>query len=160
MTPTSLFRSFVVVSMIAVAVPTLAAEKATIKDMLAAKVSFVANNDSFESALGALAAKVQMDHPNFRIKILGDDLKLEGITKNQRISGLKLENKTVAEVLTAIVLKANPNSLVKDPSDPMLKLVWVIGSDPDQLEIPSILITTRDAATKRMQKLPQVFERN
>ncbi|MFO0821510.1 MAG: hypothetical protein U1A77_26440 [Pirellulales bacterium] len=160
MEPTSLFRMFVAVLVIAGAVPSLAAEKPTIQDILATKASFESGNDSFESVLVALATKVKMEHPDFRIKILGDDLKFEGITKNQRIRGLKLKDKTVAEVLTAIVLEANPNSLVKDPRDPRQALVWVIATDPDQLGIPSILITTRDAATKRTQKLPQVFERD
>lgn len=128
MKPTSLFRMFVSVLVIAGAVPALAAEKPTIQDILATKVSFESDNDSLESVLVALATKVKMKHPEFGIKILGDDLKFEGITKNQRIRGLKLNDKTVAEVLTAIVLEANPNSLVKDPSDPRQALVWVIAN--------------------------------
>lgn len=64
-----------------------AADKPAIKEFLATKVAFESDNDSFESALVGLANKVKMECPDFRIKILGDDLKFEGITKNQKIRG-------------------------------------------------------------------------
>jgi len=156
----NLISIFVAASILANAVSTLAADKPTIKEMLAAKIDFEWNNDSLELGLLALEAKVKADYPDFRIKIIGDDLKLDGITKNQRIHDLKMEDKTIAEVLTAIVLKAAPNSLAKNPADPRLKLVWGIAADPDQPGIQSVVITTREGARRRGEKLPKIFGPN
>lgn len=65
---------------------------------------------------------------------------------------------TVAEVLTTIVLKADPNARGKDPSDPGLKLVWVLAAEPSDPERLLVLVTTRAGAKKRGHKLPEVFE--
>ena len=45
----------------------------------------------------------------FAIKIIGDDLEADGITRNQSIRDFKQENQTVADILTALVRKANPD---------------------------------------------------
>jgi len=132
-------------------------DKASIQDVLATKMTFEAE-DSLEQVLIGLAAKVNADHPEFRIKLIGDDLKLEGITRNQRIRGLKLKDKTVADVLTAIVLKGDPNSRGKGPGDPGLKLVWVVAADPSEPKRQIVLVTTRAGAKKRGEKLPPGFE--
>ncbi|MEQ8788635.1 MAG: hypothetical protein RIC55_20160 [Pirellulaceae bacterium] len=143
--------------MMASAASTLAADKPGIHDALAAKVSFAWDNDSLASGLLALEKMVKAEHPGFRIRIVGGDLQFEGITRNQRVRGVKLEDDTVAEVLTALVLKANPISLVKDSRDPRLKLVWVIGADPAEPGVQAVLVTTRKGAAKRGEKLPEVF---
>lgn len=150
---------FVFVSVIASVAFLHAADKPSIQDILATKITFECNNDSFESGLLALEAKIKADHPGFQIQIIGDDLKFEGITKNQRISGLKLNGTTLADVLTAIVLKANSNPQVKDPSDPRLTLVWVVAVNPNKPEGQTVLITTRSGAKKRGEKLPDIFEK-
>ena len=134
-----------------------AAAKPSLQDALAAKVDFAVDSSSFEQGLLALAAKLKVDYPDFQIKIIGNNLKFEGITKNQTIRGLKIEKGTVAEVLTAMVLKADPNSRGKGPSDPSLKLVWLVGADPENAERQVILITTRAGANKRGDKLPEIF---
>lgn len=149
---------FVFVSVFASVAFLHAADKPSIQDILATKITFEHDNNSFESGLLALEAKIKADHPGFRIQIIGDDLKFEGITKNQRINGLKL-NATLAEVLTAIVIKANSNPQVKDPSDPRLNLVWVVAANPNKPEDQTVLITTRSGAKKRGEKLPAIFEK-
>jgi hypothetical protein len=114
--------------------------------------------DSLEQALMALAKKVQAKQPDFAIEILGNDLRLEGITKNQSIRDFSAEGKTVAEILTALVLQANPNSAVKDPRDPKLQLLWIVGQNPKNEKQTVVLITTRAAASKRGDKLPAMFQ--
>lgn len=142
----------------ATAARTPAAEQPDLEKALAARIDFDAENGSLASELSALENKLKADHPGFRIKILGRDLQLEGITRNQQIRGLKLENRSVADVLTALVLKANPDRSASDPDDPRVKLVWLIGADPDEPGAQAVLITTRAGAKKRGAKLPAVFE--
>lgn len=77
------------------------------------------------------------------IEILGKDLELEGITKNQSF-GLEERNQTADAVLRAILAKSNPDG----------KLIYVIRS---RNGIESIEITTRAAAAKRNDPLPAVF---
>ena len=67
----------------------------------------------------------------FAIKLFGSDLEKDGITRNQSVRDFKQENQTVAEILTALVRKANPITTVKDPSEADQKLIWVIGPDPE-----------------------------
>lgn len=150
---------FVCVSVFASVAFLHAADKPSIQDILATKITFEHDNNSFESGLLALEAKIKANHPGFQIQIIADDLKFEGITKNQRINGLKLNDTTLADVLTAIVIKANSNPQVKDPSDPRLNLVWVVAVNPNKPEGQTVLITTRSGAKKRGEKLPAIFEK-
>jgi hypothetical protein len=84
-------------------------------------------------------------------------LKIDGITRNQSIRDFKQENQTVADILTALVRKANPVTTVKDASEPDQKLVWVIGPDPESPGRQVILITTRAAAAAKKHQLPPPF---
>jgi len=63
----------------------------------------------------------------------------------------------VADILTALVRKANPITTVQDPSELDQKLIWVIGPDPDQPATKIVLITTRAAAAERNYVLPPPF---
>jgi hypothetical protein len=92
----------------------------------------------------------------FKIKIMGEDLQLDGITRNQTVRDFMHKNKPVADILTAMVMKANaPN--VPDPSNPGQKLLWVIDKDPENPAKPIVLVTTRAAAEKRKYTLPMPF---
>jgi hypothetical protein len=93
----------------------------------------------------------------FSIKIIGDDLKLEGITRNQSIRDFQQENQTVADILTALVRKANPVTTVQDPSEKDQKLVWLVGADPENPSQQAVLITTRTAAATKKYTLPPPF---
>jgi hypothetical protein len=93
--------------------------------------------DTLEKAIQLLA-----DDIGVKAEIVGPDLQLEGITKNQSF-GLDEKDKPADEILRDIMLKANPDG----------KLVYVIkpkeaGADE------TLLITTRTAAAKRGDKLP------
>jgi len=138
-----------------------AAGAKTIEEALQLKSSYSFDVQSLEFAMRDLGEDVKTNllkgsSLEFAIKIIGDDLKLDGITRNQSIRDFKQENKTVAEILTALVLKANaPN--VPDPTMPEQKLIWVIGPDPDNAAKQMVLITTRQMAEKKKYTLPAVF---
>jgi len=133
----------------------------TIEEALALRTTYSFDQQSLEFAMRDLADDVKSNLKGspltFEIKILGDDLKLDGITRNQSIRDFKQENQTVADILTALVRKANPITTVKDPSEADQKLIWVIGPDPENPAREIVLITTRAAAAARKYKLPAPF---
>jgi serine/threonine protein kinase len=133
----------------------------TIADAMQIKTSYSFDSQSLEFAMRDLADDVKSNLKgaplDFEIKIIGDDLKLDGITRNQSIRDFKQENQTVADILTALVRKANPVTTVKDPSEADQKLVWLIGPDPDNPAKQVVLITTRNAAKAKKYTLPSVF---
>ncbi len=95
--------------------------------------------------LDQVIAQVSLDL-GVEIVILGSDLQLEGITKNQSF-GLKVEDSTYAEVLQEILELANPDG----------KLVYVIKPKDGEGE-DIIYITTRAAAGSRGDTLPADFK--
>ena len=77
-----------------------------------------------------------------KVEILGGDLQLEGITKNQSF-GLDERNRPAGEILRKIMLQANPDG----------KLVYIVKPRvPGGEEM--LFITTRKAVEKRGDKLP------
>jgi len=97
---------------------------------LAKPISLVFVKDTLEKSIQMLADEIGVD-----MEILGSDLQLEGITKNQSF-GLDEKQKPAAAVLRAILAKANPDG----------KLVYVIRrTDAGE----RIEITTRAAVDKR-----------
>lgn len=101
-------------------------------------------NDAIENL------KPQFD---FSIKIIGTDLQLNGITRNQQIKDFEESETSIAEILTALVMKANPVTTVETPDEVDQKLLWVLAPDKS-----GVLITTRDAATKKNYTLPKPFQ--
>ncbi|MEC9095656.1 MAG: hypothetical protein VX776_03430 [Planctomycetota bacterium] len=93
----------------------------------------------------------------FDIKIDGNDLMDEGITRNQAIRDFVMEDKPLEEVLTGIVRKANPVTTVQSPTEKDQKLVWLIADDPVKAGNKIILLTTRKAAESKQYTLPSVF---
>ncbi len=119
-------------------------EPRTLAEKLAAPVSLSFDRDTLEMAVSYLA-----DELGTPIEILGGDLQLEGITKNQSF-GLAIENRPAAEVLLEICRQANPDKTATSAADPKQKLVYAVQGD-------RIVITTRSAAEKRGEKLPDEF---
>jgi hypothetical protein len=110
-------------------------------DALAANVSVVVPRDSLEKVLELLSAEMGVP-----IVILGADLQLEGITKNQQL-GIDEHDKPAAEVLGKVLALANPNG----------KLVYVIKPAEDGRE--TVFVTTGAAAKKRGDALPGASEK-
>jgi hypothetical protein len=97
---------------------------------LAKPMSLVFVKDTLEKSMQMIADEIGVE-----LEILGSDLQLEGITKNQSF-GLDEKQKPAAEILRAILAKANPDG----------KLVYVIRKTDAGERIE---ITTRAAVEKR-----------
>ena len=97
-------------------------------------ISFPRN--TLEVALKLLSGEIGLP-----IEIRGNDLQLEGLTKNQSF-GLDERDQPAEKVLRAILKRANPDG----------KLVYVIQKDADLGE--RLVVTTRAAAARRGDTLP------
>lgn len=132
-----------------------------INEVLAVKMNMAFAQDSLEFSMQNVVTQVKADYSSlpfeFKVILMGNDMKIDGITKNQSIRDFNEKDKTVAEILTAMVRKANPITTVKDASELDQKLIWVVGTDPDAPDKPCILVTTRAAAEKNGYKLPAPF---
>ncbi len=98
----------------------------TVEEVLKSEMSISFDQDSLEFSMRNVVNEVKSIYKlpfEFAIKIMGDDLKLDGITRNGQIRGFVQENKTVAEVLTSMVMKANPVTTVKVPNEKDQKLL-------------------------------------
>ncbi len=110
---------------------------ATVADLLHKKTTLVFPRDTLEKSLQMLFDDVGVKH-----EIMGGDLQLEGITKNQSF-GLDEKDKPAIDVLLKILKLANPDG----------KLIYVV--KPKQPGGPDmVFITTRASATKRGDKIP------
>lgn len=111
-------------------------ELKTVADILARKViSLSFPRDTLEQSLKMFGESIGVD-----VVILGSDLQLEGITKNQSF-GLDERDKPAGQILRTILQKANPDG----------KLIYVIKKEGDK-EV--IYITTRAAAAERKDPIP------
>ena len=132
--------------------PVTAAPTETLDDRLAATTSLVFTKDTLERAVELLA-----DDMGVPIEIRGQDLQLEGITKNQSF-GIELRQRSAAEILLEILQQANPDRTSEGPTDPRQKLVYVI--QRDSAGGGRIIVTTRSAAASRGDQLPPVFRQS
>ena len=108
---------------------------------LAKKVSISFRRDTLEKSLEMLSTEIGVE-----IVILGGDLQLEGITKNQSF-GLDERDQPAVEILTKILKLANSDG----------KLVYVIKPRQAGGE-PILFVTTRAAVKKRGDTLPPDME--
>jgi hypothetical protein len=123
--------------------------EATLAEKLQATTSLSFTRDTLEMALQMLS-----EDSGIPIELVGADLQLDGITKNQSF-GLDMQQKPAAEILVEILRQANPDKTATGPADVKQKLVYVVvnGGDGSQ----SIKVTTRSQAEKRGETLPRVF---
>jgi hypothetical protein len=120
----------------------LAASEAPVDDAagdvaaaLARKMSLSFPRDTLEHCFELMSAEL-----NIPIVILGNDLQLEGITKNQSFA-LDERDKPAGEILSKVLALANPDG----------KLVYVV--KPGDSGRETIFITTRAAAAKRNERV-------
>lgn len=134
----------------------------SIEQVLDEKISLKFDQMALEATLASIAEDIRATYPKlpfeFDVKIIGEDFEKGSITRNQQIVSFSMQQATVAEVLTAIAMRANPITTVKQPSETDQKLVWAIGPDPDMPARTIVLMTTRDGAAARNLTLPQVFQ--
>ena len=72
-------------------------------------------------------------------------------------SNFEMNDQPLADVLTGLVVAANPDKASESPADERQKLLWVAVPDPDDETKTVILITTRKAALRNSHPLPEVF---
>lgn len=97
--------------------------------------------------LQAMAQDVTKGAPfPMELVIIGKDLELDGITRNQTIRDFKVVDAPLGDILTALVTKAHP------------KLIWAVGPHPDDEKKTVVILTTRTQAAKKNYKVPEVFK--
>jgi hypothetical protein len=128
--------------------------------MLQYRMTLDIPQQSLELAMRELVRQAHDASPQmlgFRIQVIGEDLREAGVTRNQQIRDFRREQQTIAELLTGLVMQANPIPNVEHPSDLDQKLVWVAAPDPAAPEQRIVLVTTRQAAQRQGWPLPAVF---
>ena len=134
----------------------------SLEELLATRRSLkITNPPDLNVLLSDIRSEVQDQYLKlpfaFNIRIGGADLQKEGITQNQRPGELDITDQTLADILTQVMVSANPNRDISGASDPQCKLVWVVTDDPESPGQDAVLITTRAAAAAKGYELPQAF---
>jgi hypothetical protein len=111
----------------------------TLQERMQEKTSYSIPRSPLDLVVGQLGEVLGTE-----IVLLGTDMQKEGITKNQQVQ-LDAEDKTYAEILQGILLKANPAG----------KLIYVYATK-DGKEI--LNVTTRAAAEARGDTIPPEFK--
>jgi serine/threonine protein kinase len=145
-------------------VPLVAAQApkiSTLEQLLQTPITFSVQQQSLEFAMRDLASETNDSNSNMSfqldIRIQGSDLQQEGITRNQQIRQFSQQQVPLADVLTGLVMRANPITTVTSPTESDQKLVWYpLPMEPGD-ERATILITTRAAATQNGYQLPPAF---
>ena len=122
----------------------------TLDEKLQRTTSLSFPKESLQQALQILSEDIGVP-----ITILGRDLQLEGITKNQSLR-LDLHDRLAGEILLEVLLRANPDRTARGADDLKQKLVYSIREASDA-KPAEIVITTRAAAARRGERLPEVF---
>lgn len=129
---------------------------ANLEQLLERPVSFGFGQLSLENALQELQAHVvQRSGPfsfPFEIVVVGEDLRTEGITRNQQIREFRAERRSLQEVLTELMMRANPVTSVTAPDQPDQKLVWYLEKPRGQVRI-----SVRSVCEERGIVLPADF---
>lgn len=124
-------------------------------ELLRSPLSLNVPEQDLINALVELETEIKSAHPElpfqFSFELDGNSLRADGITQNQKITNFNQQDLPLAEILTALVLKANPDPAVTSARDPKCKLIWLI--DPARPE-GQIRITTRAAAQEKGWTLP------
>jgi len=132
------------------AVSTPEKEPTTIAEKLEKKASLSFPRDTLEVSIQLLSKELGSE-----IVIIGGDLQLDGITKNQSF-GIDVRDQPCKKILEQILLLANPDKTATGPNDVKQKLVYVVkpaeGGGPE-----TVYVTTRAQVEKRGDKLPPEF---
>ena len=120
-----------------------AAVAATVRERLKQRISLVFPANTLEKAVQLVSEDLGIP-----IVILGADLQLEGITKNQTLRDFDERDQPAGEILRKIMLRANTDG----------KLVYVVKTKEGGTD-ESIVITTRAAAAGRGDLLPEELKK-
>jgi hypothetical protein len=143
-----------------VAAATQATQPLTVQEMLERKMSVSFDQESLEDAIAAIVGAFQLSLPPGstmpEVRIMGGDLQLMGITRNQAVRNFSKSKLPLRQVLTDLVVGANQDKSATGPKDPKQALIWVVADDPMNRGQTAILVTTRQAAENKYD-LPVEF---
>jgi len=121
-------------------VATATTTSSSVAESLQKRITLSFPRDSLDRVMDVLAAELGVE-----IVILGSDLQLEGITKNQSLGNVDERDQPADAILRKLLKLANPDG----------KLVYVIRPNDNGDE--AIFITTRQAAAQAGDSLPEGF---
>ncbi|MBM3998293.1 MAG: hypothetical protein FJ297_01920 [Planctomycetes bacterium] len=134
----------------------------SLEEMLEQKLTVRFEDTALDAAMASMVRTVREAYPGlsfeFEIILAAKEILKDGVAKNQPIGAFAVEDGSVGEILTSLVLRANPNASIRDPSNFEQRLIWVVGEDLDNGGKKVILVTTRDAAADNGIAIPKVFE--
>lgn len=132
----------------------------SIEEMLDRKMSVAFEQESLEFAIDNIVGAFKKELPTGStmppVRIIGGDLQLMGITQNQQVRDFSKEGVPLRQVLTDLVLGANPDKSATGPKDLKQALIWVVTDDEENPGKKVILVTTRQAADGKYD-LPKEF---
>jgi hypothetical protein len=143
-----------------------AMESLTVSEILNRPMSVSFGQESLEFAIDAIADSLKQQLPKGtpvpEIKIIGSDLQLMGITQNQQIRDFSKQDLPLRQVLTDLVVAANPDKSASGPSDKKQSLIWVVAdlnedANDSGNQQARILVTTRQAAEAKKYAIPKEF---
>ena len=131
----------------------------SVDEMLDREMTVSFDQESLEFALEAIVNAFQEGLPAGsempKAVIVGGDLELMGITQNQQVRDFSKDQKPLRQVLTDLVLQANPDKSATGPSDLKQSLIWVVTNGEQGKK--EIRITTRQAAEREGYQVPKEF---
>jgi serine/threonine protein kinase len=134
-------------------------ESLSIEQILDRPMSVSFGQESLEFAIDAILDSLGQQLPSGNevptIKIIGGDLQLMGITQNQQIRDFAKQDIPLRDVLTDLVVAANPDKSATGPADLKQSLIWVVVKESEDRQI---LVTTRQAAEAKKYELPPEFQ--
>ncbi|WP_442508019.1 protein kinase domain-containing protein [Novipirellula sp. SH528] len=132
----------------------------TLDELLAEKMSVSFDQESLEFGINIIAEQFAASLPDGTevppMRIVGGDLQKMGITQNQQIRGFTKKDMPFRQVLTDLLLGANPDKTATGSHDVKQALIWVVADDPNRAGKKELLITTRQAAEGKYE-LPAEF---
>ncbi|TWU37401.1 protein kinase domain-containing protein [Novipirellula artificiosorum] len=141
-------------------VPTVTAKELTLEELLDRKMSIAFDQESLEFGINLIVEQFADSLPEGTqvpaVRIVGSDLQKMGITQNQQIRDFSRQGLPFRQVLTDLLLGANPDKTATGSHDPKQALIWVVADDPQRPGKEVILVTTRQAVVGRYD-LPAEF---
>ncbi|GAA5506254.1 serine/threonine protein kinase [Novipirellula caenicola] len=132
----------------------------TLDELLSEKMSVTFDQESLEFGINIIGEQFAASLPEGTevppMRIVGGDLQKMGITQNQQIRGFAKKDMPFRQVLTDLLLGANPDKTATGSHDVKQALIWVVADDPSRPGKKELLITTRQAAEGKYE-LPAEF---
>jgi serine/threonine protein kinase len=139
--------------------PVKAAKVLSLEELLNRKMSVTFEQESLEFAIDNIVTAFERDLPNGstlpKIRIIGGDLQLMGITQNQQVRDFKQSSVPLRQVLTELLRRANPDKTATGPNDEKQALIWVVADDAAKPGTKEILVTTRSSAEGKYDVPPE-----